>query len=53
VKIAQKTEGTVVYGNYYGTIFELKVEGAPAALYLLWGREKDRWKIIAYAIEVP
>jgi hypothetical protein len=53
VRIAQKTEGTGVYGNYYGTIFELKVEGAPAALYLLWGREKDQWKIIAYAIEVP
>ncbi len=52
-KIAQQTEGTAVYGNYYGTIFELKVDGTPAALYLLWGREKDQWKIIAYSIEVP
>jgi len=54
VKIAQKTGGPAVYGNYYSAIFELKVkEGTPAALNLLWGREKDQWKIIAYSVEVP
>src|SRR5262245_52942944 len=53
VKVSQKTGGTAVYGNYYGAIFELKVEGAPAALNLLWGKENDQWKIIAYSVEVP
>jgi hypothetical protein len=53
VKVAEKTSGTEVFGNYYGTIFELKVDGTPAALILLWGREKDQWKIIAYSIEIP
>ena len=53
VKVAQKVGGPAVYGNYYGAIFELKVRGEPAAVKLLWGKEKGQWKIIAYAIEVP
>ena len=53
MKVGQKVGGAAVYGNYYGTIFELNVRGEPAALKLLWGRENGQWKIIAYAIEVP
>jgi len=53
LKITQKIGANAVYGNYYGTIFELKVEGEPATVLLLWGREKDQWKIIAYSVEVP
>jgi hypothetical protein len=53
VKIAEKVGGSAVYGNYYGAIFGLNIQGEPAALRLLWGREKGQWKIIAYTIEVP
>jgi hypothetical protein len=53
VKVARKLSGLPVYGNYYGTILELKVRGTPAALRLLWGKEKDQWKIVAYSVEVP
>jgi hypothetical protein len=53
VKVAEKVDESAVYGNYYGAIFELNIQGEPAALRLLWGREKGQWKIIAYSIEVP
>jgi len=53
VQVVKKLAGPPVYGNYYGAIFEAKVRGNPAALKLLWGREKDQWKIIAYSVEVP
>ena len=53
VKMAQKLGGPVVYGNYYGSIFKLKVRGTPAAQRLLWGKEKNQWKVIAYSVEVP
>jgi hypothetical protein len=53
VRIAEKVGGAPVYGNYYGAIFELKIQGDPASLRLLWGRESAQWKIIAYSIEVP
>jgi hypothetical protein len=53
VKITEKVGGSAVYGNYYGAIFELNIPGEPAALRLLWGREKGRWKIVAYSIEAP
>ncbi len=53
VKAAEKVGGSAVYGNYYGASFELNIQGEPAALGLLWGREKGQWKIIAYLIEVP
>jgi hypothetical protein len=53
VKVAEKVGEAAVYGNYYGAIFELKIQGEPAALRLLWAREKGEWKIIAYSIEVP
>jgi hypothetical protein len=53
VRRADKVEGAAIFGNYYGAIFELNIEGDPASLRLLWGREKGQWKIIAYSIEVP
>jgi hypothetical protein len=53
MKVSQKVGGSAVYGNYYGAIFELNIRGEPAALRLLWGKEKGQWKIIAYSIDVP
>jgi len=52
-KMPKNLGGPPVYGNYNGAIFELKVRGTPAALKLLWGKEKDQWKVIAYSVEVP
>ncbi len=49
----QKVSGPAVYGNYYGSIFQLKVPGSPAALKFLWAKENGQWKIIAYSVEVP
>ena len=53
VKVGQKVGASAVYGNYYGVLFELNIPGEPAALRLLWGRERGQWKITAYSIEVP
>jgi hypothetical protein len=52
-KMPKELGGPPVYGNYYGAIFELKVQGTPAALRLLWGKEQDQWRVIAYSVEVP
>ena len=42
------------YGKYYGMIFKLRVPGDQSgALILLWQKEHDRWKIVAYGIEAP
>jgi hypothetical protein len=42
------------YGKYYLSASELNYgdESSPPLL-LLWGKEKDRWKVIAWAVEVP
>jgi hypothetical protein len=53
VNAARKVGNPGVYGNYYGAIFELNIRGEPAALRLLWGKEKGQWQIIAYSIDVP
>ena len=44
-----------VYGKYYATASRLNLrdEGQSPALILLWSQEKDRWKVSAWAIEVP
>jgi hypothetical protein len=44
----------VKYGTYFATASRLNFgdEESPALL-LLWTHEKDRWKIMAWAIEVP
>jgi hypothetical protein len=46
--------GEARYGSFYTTASRLNLgdEESPA-LILLWGQEKDRWKITAWAIEVP
>jgi hypothetical protein len=42
------------YGNYYATLFTLRAPGDhPAALTLLWGKENQQWKIIAYEVVAP
>ena len=45
---------TKVYGNYMGTLFELKlVGGEPAVFLLVWKKEGGDWKVIAYHILTP
>ena len=45
---------TMAYGNYYATLFNLRTPGDhPAALTLLWARENQKWKIIAYELLAP
>ena len=41
------------YGKYYATAsrLHLRDEGQSPALILLWSQEKDRWKVIAWAID--
>jgi len=42
------------YGTYYVSASRLKfAEEESPALLLLWTREKDRWRIVAWAVEVP
>jgi len=42
------------YGNFYASAFELNlVAQNPAMLVLLWGREDDSWKIVAYDLLTP
>jgi hypothetical protein len=53
VSVVQKVGTRGVYGNYYGAIFELNIQGEPAALKLLWARENGQWKIIGYSVDVP
>ncbi len=46
--------GSKVYGHYYGTLFQLRLAGEdPAVLVLLWGKEDDRWRIVAYDVATP
>ena len=43
-----------VYGNYYAVLFSLRTPGEhSAALTLLWAKESERWKIIAYELLAP
>jgi len=46
--------GDAKYGTYYlsASRFNYGEEESPALL-LLWTKEKDEWKIIAWAVEVP
>lgn len=42
------------YGNFYATLFSLRTPGEhSAALTLLWAKEKESWKIIAYDLLAP
>jgi hypothetical protein len=43
-----------VYGNYYAVLFSLRTPGEhAAALTLLWAKENEKWKIIAYELLAP
>jgi hypothetical protein len=43
-----------IYGNYYATLFSLRMPGEhPAALTLLWAKDSENWKIIAYELSAP
>jgi hypothetical protein len=42
------------YGNYYVVLFSLRTPGEhSAALTLLWAKESEKWKIIAYELLAP
>jgi hypothetical protein len=42
------------YGNYYAILFSLRTPGElPATLALLWAKEGEKWKIIAYELLAP
>jgi len=42
------------YGNYYAVLFSLRAPGEhSAALTLLWAKEREKWKIIAYELLAP
>jgi hypothetical protein len=42
------------YGNYYAVLFSLRAPGEhSAALTLLWAKESEKWKIIAYELLAP
>jgi hypothetical protein len=39
------------YGNYYAVLFSLRSPGEhSAALTLLWAKESQQWKIVAYKV---
>jgi len=43
-----------MYGNYYATLFTFRTPGEhSAALTLLWAKESQQWKIIAYEVLAP
>lgn len=46
-------QGKPHYGNYYGSIFQLNVPGEPAVLALLWSKRDNRWKVMAFSVEMP
>jgi len=42
------------YGNYYAVLFTLHSPGEhSAALTLLWAKESQQWKIVAYTVVAP
>jgi hypothetical protein len=42
------------YGTYYLSASRLNYgEEKSPALLLMWAKENDRWKVIAWAVEVP
>jgi hypothetical protein len=42
------------YGQYYATGFQLtKAVEEPSVLWIIWGRESDQWRIIAYHVLTP
>ena len=42
------------YGNYFATAIRLDLVGEdPSVLYLIWGREGEGWKIVAFHVLQP
>ena len=42
------------YGTYYATGLQMtKSVVQPSVLWLVWGRERDQWKIVAYHVITP
>jgi hypothetical protein len=53
-KTPELKPGDAKYGSYYLSASRLSYgEEESPALLLLWTREKDQWKVIAWAVEVP
>ena len=57
-QLAEKTRelkpSDAKYGTYYLSASRLNYgQGESPALLLLWTREKDQWKVVAWAVEVP
>jgi len=43
-----------IYGNYYAILFSLRTPGEhPAALTLLWAKDGEKWRIIAFELLAP
>jgi hypothetical protein len=56
LEAGQKWDESVnkVYGNYMGTLFELKLLGEESAVLLLaWRRDGDEWRVFAYHVLTP
>lgn len=46
--------GEKVYGKSFATGFQFDVPGqTPAVLYLIWTKDRDKWKIASYHVETP
>ena len=53
-KTRELKPGDAKYGTYYLSANHLNYgEEESPALLLLWTREKDNWKVIAWAVELP
>lgn len=51
---APPTSAPKNYGQYYATGFQLtKAVEQPSVLWILWARETDQWKIVAYHVLTP
>jgi len=54
VKSSELKVSDAKYGRYYLSACELNLEdGRSAALLLLWAKEKERWKVVSWSVEVP
>jgi hypothetical protein len=52
--VAPPTSAPKNYGQYYATGFQLtKAVEQPSVLWIIWARENDQWKIVAYHVLTP
>ena len=53
-KTSELTPADAKYGTYYLSVSRMNFgEEQSPALLLLWTKEKPRWKVVAWAVEVP